>query len=94
MEWFANRRSRIPLHRGLADDLSRPDEKSGVHVDSITKVLTDKNDTWVTHSLPSTKTQQYYEMVGKYLQFVYGWKDIVEYTGIRGHKTGTRSGII
>jgi len=28
------------------------------------------------HSLPSTKTQQYYEMIGKYDQFVYGWEDI------------------
>ncbi len=31
-----------------------------------------------THSLPSTKTQQYYEMIGKYDQFVYGWEDIDE----------------
>ncbi|MFC1693777.1 hypothetical protein ACFL1R_09760 [Candidatus Latescibacterota bacterium] len=28
------------------------------------------------HNLPSTKTQQYYEMIGKYPQFVYGWEDI------------------
>ena len=28
------------------------------------------------HDLPSTKTQQYYEMIGKYDQFVYGWEDI------------------
>jgi len=28
------------------------------------------------HSLPSTKTQQYYEMIGKYPQFVYGWEDV------------------
>jgi len=28
------------------------------------------------HSLPSTKSQQYYEMIGKYDQFVYGWEDI------------------
>ena len=48
-------------------------------MDSITKALTDMNDTWVTHSLPSTKTQQYYEMIGKYPQFVYGWKDITQY---------------
>jgi hypothetical protein len=26
------------------------------------------------HSLPSTKTQQYYEMVGKYYSFYHGWK--------------------
>jgi hypothetical protein len=38
----------------------------------------DVNDTTVgefTHSLPSTKTQQYYEMIGKYDQFAGGWDD-------------------
>lgn len=28
-----------------------------------------------THELPATNTQQYYEMIGKYDQFVYGWDD-------------------
>lgn len=28
-----------------------------------------------THSLPDTKTQQYYEMIGKYDQFKQGWSD-------------------
>jgi len=28
-----------------------------------------------THSLPDTKTQQYYEMIGKYNQFRAGWDD-------------------
>ena len=28
------------------------------------------------HNLPPKKTQQYYEMIGKYPQFVYGWEDI------------------
>jgi hypothetical protein len=28
-----------------------------------------------THQLPSTKTQQYYEMIGKYNQFWTGWDD-------------------
>jgi len=28
-----------------------------------------------THTLPSTKTQQYYEMIGKYNQFMEGWDD-------------------
>ncbi|MBN1968279.1 MAG: hypothetical protein JXR48_11455 [Candidatus Delongbacteria bacterium] len=28
-----------------------------------------------THDLPQTKTQQYYEMIGKYHQFSMGWKD-------------------
>ena len=30
-----------------------------------------------THTLPSTKTQQYYEMIGKYDQFMQGWDDWV-----------------
>jgi hypothetical protein len=29
-----------------------------------------------THHLPDTKTQQYYEMIGKYDQFVFGWNDV------------------
>jgi len=29
-----------------------------------------------THHLPGTKTQQYYEMIGKYDQFVFGWDDV------------------
>lgn len=28
------------------------------------------------HHLPDTKTQQYYEMIGKYDQFVFGWADV------------------
>ncbi len=31
-----------------------------------------------THTLPSTKTQQYYEMIGKYDQFKGGWDDYEE----------------
>jgi len=31
-----------------------------------------------THTLPSTKTQQYYEMIGKYDQFMAGWDDYVD----------------
>ena len=31
-----------------------------------------------THTLPSTKTQQYYEMIGKYDQFKEGWDDYYE----------------
>ncbi|MBD3373831.1 hypothetical protein GF406_02250 [candidate division KSB1 bacterium] len=29
----------------------------------------------LSHALPHTKTQQYYEMIGKYDQFNYGWVD-------------------
>jgi hypothetical protein len=31
---------------------------------------------YFTHHLPETKTQQYYEMIGKYDQFVVGWADV------------------
>ena len=29
-----------------------------------------------SHTLPSTKTQQYYEMIGKYMEFNAGWDDV------------------
>lgn len=32
-------------------------------------------DSTFTHHLPGFKTQQYYEMIGKYDQFIYGWTD-------------------
>jgi len=32
-----------------------------------------------THNLPETKTQQYYEMIGKYHQFSCGWNDFEGY---------------
>jgi len=32
-----------------------------------------------THNLPETKTQQYYEMIGKYHQFACGWNDFTGY---------------
>ncbi len=31
----------------------------------------------ITHNLPDTRTQQYYEMTGKYDQFAWGWDDAV-----------------
>ena len=31
----------------------------------------------ISHRLPDTKTQQYYEMTGKYSQFAWGWDDAV-----------------
>ncbi len=33
--------------------------------------------TEISHHLPDTKTQQYYEMTGKYDQFAWGWNDAV-----------------
>lgn len=45
-----------------------------------TKGISDDNDKWrgdsiFTHHLPDRKTQQYYEMIGKYEQFHFGWLD-------------------
>ncbi len=79
VEWFANRLvknslSTTDLPKNYADLSMNP-----TYMDSVTNILKDK-DTLVNHTLPSTKTQQYYEMIGKYPQFVYGWKDIVQYT--------------
>ncbi|HUV31223.1 MAG TPA: hypothetical protein VMY05_09070 [Acidobacteriota bacterium] len=35
----------------------------------------DPGEPGMTHNLPDTKTQQYYEMIGKYDQFGWGWAD-------------------
>lgn len=35
---------------------------------------------YFTHHLPDTKTQQYYEMIGKYNEFVFGWADVAPLT--------------
>jgi hypothetical protein len=40
--------------------------------------------TEVSHHLPSTKTQQYYEMTGKYDQFSWGWNDAYRPNGSGG----------
>ena len=36
----------------------------------------DSLQTILTHSLPETKNHEYYENIGKYDQFVYGWDDV------------------
>ncbi len=40
-----------------------------------------------SHNLPDTKTQQYYEMIGKYNQFVFGWADVPPQTVPNRHAT-------
>lgn len=37
----------------------------------------------VSHNLPDTRTQQYYEMTGKYDQFAWGWDDAILYDSIQ-----------
>ena len=44
-----------------------------------TNILLDGGSDQFTHNLPKTKTQQYYEMVGKYHQFACGWNDFEGY---------------
>jgi hypothetical protein len=48
------------------------------------KGIIDDDSTWTdangrtqsfAHHLPDVKSQQYYEMIGKYDQFLYGWRD-------------------
>ena len=38
----------------------------------------DFNWTYLSHHLPDKKTQQYYEMIGKYEQFRWGWEDYAD----------------
>ena len=40
-----------------------------------------REPTNLTHELPEEKTQQYYEMIGKYDQFACGWEDCDEWDG-------------
>lgn len=47
-------------------------EEHGITSDTLASRTTGQK---FTHHLPSTKTQQYYEMVGKYEQFNFGWAD-------------------
>ena len=50
----------------------------GVDIDTIqtgTKMVSDYDSVVIVEHLPDTKTQQYYEMIGKYDQFRYGWDD-------------------
>lgn len=53
------------------------------YVDSDTGAYWDQEKqewTYLSHHLPDTKTQQYYEMIGKYEQFRWGWVDYDDYT--------------
>lgn len=43
----------------------------------------------VSHNLPDIRTQQYYEMTGKYDQFAWGWDDAILYDSITYQDWGT-----
>lgn len=59
-------------------------------IDSLTQALVGKSG--ISHTIPSTKTQQYYEMIGKYPQFVYGWEDITKNNAALRDSTGKANG--
>jgi hypothetical protein len=42
--------------------------------------------TYLSHHLPDKKTQQYYEMIGKYEQFRWGWDDYSDATKSSPHR--------
>ena len=46
---------------------------------NVPVVNLDGGSSQFTHNLPETKSQQYYEMVGKYHQFACGWNDFNGY---------------
>ena len=53
-----------------------------IEVDSLVYATNGYTD--FTHELPATKTQQYYEMIGKYHQYAMGWDD---FTGFEDGST-------
>jgi hypothetical protein len=52
-------------------------DQKGLNWDDYTEIDKIIKDSGSSHSLPATKTQQYYEMIGKYDHFIYGWEDIM-----------------
>lgn len=50
-------------------------EEHGIIDDDSTWYDSNGQPQTFSHHLPEVKSQQYYEMVGKYEQFLYGWKD-------------------
>ena len=45
--------------------------------DSVRKIYGDNGAFPITHSLPDQGSQQFYELISKYAQFAFGWKDFV-----------------
>ncbi|MFC1489729.1 hypothetical protein ACFL6K_00815 [Candidatus Latescibacterota bacterium] len=53
-------------------------DETEVNFDDYLRIKEIVEEAGASHSLPTTKTQQYYEMIGKYDHFVYGWEDIID----------------
>jgi hypothetical protein len=63
----------------LHDTLGIEPDANGEISDTSTYWDSDKDEwTYLSHHLPDRKTGQYYEMVGKYDQFKFGWDDFPE----------------
>ncbi|MGB8658459.1 MAG: hypothetical protein WCE90_11865 [Candidatus Zixiibacteriota bacterium] len=57
--------------------------RDGQPIQSDTEAYWDKKQqdyVYFSHHLPNSKTQQYYEMIGKYEQFSWGWEDYSDAT--------------
>jgi hypothetical protein len=63
----------------LHDSLGIEPDANGEISDTSTYWDPDKDEwTYLSHHLPDKKTDQYYEMIGKYDQFRFGWDDFPE----------------
>ena len=75
---FANDHWRRNDYWNAVQDIAEQNGWSGGPVENASweELVTDYLPQNFTHELPSTNTQQYYEMIGKYLtQFGFGWDD-------------------
>ena len=77
---FANQHWREDEYREwLEDSLKIKPDANGVISDTSTYWDPEKQQwTYLSHHLPDKKTDQYYEMIGKYDQFKFGWDDFPE----------------
>ncbi len=92
VEWFAHK-----IRDNGLSDTGLPRTYAGLsgrdaYMDSVTKAMIDLGEMTVSHALPCSKTQQYYEMIGKYPQFVYGWEDITGHNATLVDQDGNPTG--
>ncbi|MDP2984684.1 MAG: hypothetical protein Q8O92_15300, partial [Candidatus Latescibacter sp.] len=74
---------------GFSDDISSTNFAA---IDTLTDAMIKIGKSKISHTIPSSKTQQYYEMIGKYPQFVYGWEDITKNNAALRDSTGKANG--
>jgi hypothetical protein len=83
--------SRDDYKAWLYDSLynKHPDQNIPYELVSDTFPYWDKNEhkwAYLSHHLPDNKTEQYYEMIGKYEQFRWGWEDYSDDTHSSPHR--------